>query len=246
MREPRDLVKSRRRADPNLTRTAGEGDDRAVERTRSEDFRRAARPDAGLFTRRVNYPIAAHLGVLAHRLGLRPFALTLVNLVLGVAGSALVVAATPAAAAMAWLSWQAAYLADCADGQLARVTGVASEAGGRLDVLVDVAVQIGLVISVVILAGGAPAWLVALFAASWMISMVTSVLARDGANLSLLPSRAWPVQAVKMVRDHGFKVTVIAVAAAAGPGPMTWLIVGYTVLNCGFLFASIARSARPA
>jgi phosphatidylglycerophosphate synthase len=211
------------------------------------DFRRVARPDAGLFTRRVNYPVAAHLGVLANRLGLRPIALTLVNLVLGVAGSVLVAAVPgPVGALGAWLLWQAAYLADCADGQLARVTGTASEAGGRLDVLVDVAVQIGLVIAVGTLAGDLPAWLVAVFAASWMISMVTSVLARDGANVSLLPSRAWPVQAVKMVRDHGFKVTVIAVAAAAGPGAMTWLIVGYTVLNCGFLLASIARSARPA
>jgi phosphatidylglycerophosphate synthase len=211
------------------------------------DFRRLARPDAGLFTRRVNYPVAAHLGVLACRLGLRPIALTLVNLVLGVAGSVLVVAVPgPVGALGAWLLWQGAYLADCADGQLARVTGTASEAGGRLDVLVDVAVQIGLVIAVVTLAGDLPAWLVAVFAAGWMISMVTSVLARDGANLSLLPSRAWPVQAVKMVRDHGFKVTVIAVAAAAGPGPVIWLIAGYTVLNCGFLLASIARSARPA
>jgi phosphatidylglycerophosphate synthase len=222
-------------------------DDRAVARAQTDDFRRAARPDAGLFTRRVNYPIAAHLGVAAHRLGLRPITLTLVNLLLGVAGSALVVAIpSPAAAAGAWLLWQAAYLADCADGQLARVTGTASDAGGRLDVLVDVAVQIGIVIAVGTLAGLERGALVALFAASWMISMVTSVLARDGANISLLPSRAWPVQAVKMVRDHGFKVTVIAVAAAAGPGPMTWLIAGYTVLNCGFLLASIARSARPA
>jgi phosphatidylglycerophosphate synthase len=222
-------------------------DDRGVQTARSEDFRRAARPDAGLFTHRVNYPIAAHLGVAAHRLGLRPVVLTALNLVLGIAGSALVVAVpAPAAAAGAWLLWQAAYLADCADGQLARVTGTATEAGGRLDVLVDVAVQTGLVIAVVMLAGDLPAWLVALFAAGWMISMVTSVLARDGANVSLLPSRAWPVQAVKTVRDHGFKVTVIAVAAAAGPGPMIWLIAGYTALNCGFLLASIARSTAPA
>ncbi|MEU4625047.1 CDP-alcohol phosphatidyltransferase family protein [Actinoplanes sp. NPDC023801] len=219
-----------------------------MQTTQAGDFRRVARPDAGLFTHRVNYPIAAHLGALAHRLGLRPIVLTLINLVLGLAGSALLVAAAPApaAAAGAWLLWQAAYLADCADGQLARVTGTASAAGGRLDVLVDVAVQTGIVIAVVMSAGDLPAWLVALFAAGWMISMVTSVLARDGANVSLLPSRSLPVQAVKMVRDHGFKVTVIAVAAASGPGPTIWLIAGYTVLNCGFLLASIARSAAPA
>jgi len=208
----------------------------------------------------VSYPLAAHLGVLSHRLGLRPTTLTLINLLLGVGGSVLVVAAAPhlsagrAAAVLtglaALLLWQAAYLADCVDGQLARVTGTASPAGGRLDVLADVAVQIGLVTAAATVAhaapGGVPVWLAAAFAASWMISMVTSVMARDGANMSLMPSGSLPIRLIKMVRDHGFKVTVIAVAAAAGPGPMIWLIAGYTVLNCGFLLASIARSARPA
>ncbi|GAA4971395.1 CDP-alcohol phosphatidyltransferase family protein [Actinoplanes utahensis] len=216
------------------------------------DFRRHARQDAGLFTHAVNYPVAAHLGLLSYRLGLRPTTLTLINLLLGIAGSVLVVtlsrggtAAVPVAVG-AWLLWQAAYLADCADGQLARVTGTASPAGGRLDVLADVAVQIGLVAAVATVAGqGTPVWLVAAFAAGWMISMVTSVMAREGANLSLLPSGSLPIRLVKMVRDHGFKVTAIAVAVAV-PGAMPWLLGFYTALNSAFLLAAIAQATRAA
>ena len=217
------------------------------------EFRRHARQDAGLFTHTVNYPLAAHLGVLSHRLGLRPTTLTLVNLLLGVAGSALVVAATPRlpilTAVAAWLLWQAASLADCADGQLARVTGTASPARGRLDVLADVAVQIGLVTAAATVAhaapGGVPVWLAAAFAASWMISMVTSVMARDGANMSLMPSGSLPIRLIKMVRDHGFKVTVIAVAVAV-PSAMGWLLSGYTALHPAFLLAAIAQATRAA
>ena len=46
---------------------------------------------------------------------------------------------------LALVGWQVAYALDCADGQLARVTGRTSAAGARLDVLCDVAAQIALV-----------------------------------------------------------------------------------------------------
>ena len=93
--------------------------------------------------------------MLAHRLGLRPTALTLGNLVLGLAASVAVVAlAGPVAdgtvpawvvGLLALVGWQVAYALDCADGQLARVTGQGSPAGARVDVLCDVAAQIALV-----------------------------------------------------------------------------------------------------
>lgn len=220
------------------------------------DFRRVARPDAGLFTHRVNYPVAAWIALRAFRARLRPSALTLTNLILGVGTSIAVIVVAPwfgsgwahvAAGVAAWLLWQVAYCLDCADGQLARVAGVSSAAGGRLDVLCDIAVQVALVGAVIEVASSAgpryPPWLPGVFAASWMVNMVTSVMAKEGTNDSLVTSRSAAVQTVKMVRDYGFILTVIAVCVAVQPAAMVWVMVSFTVVNAGFLMASIVRAA---
>ena len=88
--------------------------------------------------------------------GWRPTVLTVANLGARLPGRLGHVAArAPAprpAGSWAWpvgllalLGWQFAYALDCADGQLARVTGQTSPAGARVDVLCDVAAQIALV-----------------------------------------------------------------------------------------------------
>jgi phosphatidylglycerophosphate synthase len=221
-------------------------------------FRAQARADAAMFTRRVNYPVAAWLCVLAYRVRLRPTVLTLANLVLGCAGSVLVIVAASAVAAerlpaavigvTAWLVWQLAYCCDCADGQLARVTGTSTAAGGRLDVLCDIAVQIVLVTATAVIAGaarpGLPVWLPVAFAGTWMVNLVTSVMARHGTNTSLRTSTAWPVQAVKLIRDYGFTLTLIALVITVEPAWVVWVTAGFTLVNGGFLVASIAQSAR--
>jgi phosphatidylglycerophosphate synthase len=219
-----------------------------------------ARPDAGLFTRTVNYPLAARWCVYAYRMRWRPTGLTLLNLLLGSVGSIMVIAFAPAVAqgrvsgaavgAVAWLAWQAAYCCDCADGQLARVTGTSSAAGGRLDVLCDIAVQIMLITATAVIAHaarpGIPAWLPAAFAGTWMVNLVTSVMAREGTNTSLLTSTARPVQVVKLTRDYGFVITLISSMIAVAPEHMMWLIAGFTVINGGFLASSIIQSTRTA
>ncbi|MBO3736712.1 CDP-alcohol phosphatidyltransferase family protein [Actinoplanes flavus] len=223
-------------------------------------FRAQARSDAGLFTRWVNYPVAAQWCVFAYRMRLRPTTLTLANLLLGSAGSVLVIAAAPtiaagqapgvAAAVLAWLMWQAAYCCDCADGQLARVTATSTPAGARLDVLCDIGVQIMLVTATAVAAAagrpGLPVWLPVAFAGTWMVNLVTSVMARQGSNTSLLVSAGWPVQAVKLTRDYGFVLTVIAGTLAAAPDQLMWLMAGFTLINGGFLVASIIQSTRAA
>ncbi|GAA3348741.1 hypothetical protein GCM10020358_68350 [Amorphoplanes nipponensis] len=222
-------------------------------------FRAVARADAGLFTHRFNYPVAARLASASFRARLRPSALTLANLVLGVGASVAVVAVTPwlhrdlvhvGVGVAVWLIWQLAYCLDCADGQLARVSGKSSPAGGRLDVLCDIAVQVALVAAVIAVSASAgreyPVWLPGVFAASWMVNMVTSVMAKEGANVSLVTSRSLPVLIVKLVRDYGFIVTVIAATIAIAPSAMVWVMAGFTLVNCGFLAASIGLTARAA
>lgn len=226
---------------------------------RAADFRAVARVDAGLFTHKVDYPVAAWLALVAYRAGLRPTALTLGNLFLGAGVSAGVIAAAPwlggstvhvSVGVVAWLLWQLAYCLDCADGQLARVAGASSAAGGRLDVLCDVAVQVMLVAAVISVSATAganyPVWVPGVFAATWMVNMVTSVMAKEGTNVSLITSRSFPVLALKLVRDYGFIVTVIAATILIAPSTMMWIMVGFVVVNGGFLMASIGQAARTA
>lgn len=226
-------------------------------RATAADYRAVAR-SAGVFTELVDYPVAARLCVLARRRGIRPTVLTLGNLVLGLAASAgvVVMAGTVASEAIvaavtgvvAWLVWQLAYVCDCSDGQLARVTSTSTAAGGRLDVLCDVAVQVGLVAAVaaVSLAArpGVPSWLVAVFAGSWMVNLVTSVMAKDGTNVSLVSSGSPAVRLVKLVRDYPFMVTVIAATIAIHPASMVWVMVFFSLINVLFLIASVSQSAR--
>src|SRR5690606_1369410 len=105
------------------------------------------------------------------------------------------------------VGWQLAYAFDCADGQLARVTNRTSAAGGRLDVLCDVATQISVVAALAAVAAAQasppPGWLSAAFAGTWMVNLVTSALASGQANASLIPSRGGAVRLIKLVRDYG-------------------------------------------
>jgi phosphatidylglycerophosphate synthase len=212
----------------------------------------------GLFTETVNQRIGAWLCVGAERAGWPPSALTLANLVLGLAAAALVVAFAPAMAAgtvpaaavglVALVLWHLAYSLDCADGQLARVTGRTSPAGARLDILCDVALQISLVAAVASVAHAysphEPTWIVASFAGTWMVNLVTSALQQGETAASLVTSRSPAVRLIKLVRDYGAVVTVIGLVIAFVPAWTQWLMVAFVVVNGGFLLASIAASAR--
>lgn len=218
-----------------------------VEPRTASDFLSTQR-GGGLFTEAVNQRLGAHLAAFAHRRGLAPTSLTLANLALGITGSVLVIATTPWAGPIAAVLWQFAYCLDCADGQLARATGRASAAGARVDILCDVAVQISLVAAVAATASahvaGLPAWLGPLFAGTWMVNLVTSLLAGGPAGGSLVPSRSWPVRVVKLVRDYGAIVLVCGVVIAFAPRWTGWLMAALCIVNGGFLAAAIAQAAQ--
>src|SRR5690349_9845862 len=181
----------------------------------------------GLFTMTVSQRIGAYLSVAAHRLGLAPTILTIGNLVIGLGTSIAVLTLVPrdhklhlVVGLVALVLWQLAYALDCADGQLARVTGRTSPAGKRIDILCDVALQIALVAAVCAVAGAyhpMPVWLAAAFTGTWMVNLVTSVMAQGDAAQSLVASRSPVVRTVKLVRDYGAVVTVLALGIALVP-----------------------------
>jgi phosphatidylglycerophosphate synthase len=218
----------------------------------------AANRGGGLFTELINQRVGAALCVVAHRLNLAPTTLTLLNLGIGLATSIVVVAVAPSMAAgtvsavpvgiVALLAWQLAYSLDCADGQLARVTRRASPAGGRVDILADVAQQISLVVAVSSVAESyrphLPSWLVAAFVGTWMVNLITSVLQHGATAGSLVTSNTLPVRLVKLIRDYGAVVTVVGLVLALAPAQLGWFMGVFSAVNGGFLLASIAASAR--
>jgi phosphatidylglycerophosphate synthase len=216
----------------------------------SADFY-ATNRGGGLFSEAVSQRLGAGLALAAYRLGLAPTALTLANLVVGLGVSVIVVANADAGwwvGLLALVGWQVAYALDCADGQLARVTKKTSPAGARVDVLCDVAAQIGLVtaLSAVAVAQrpGTPSWLVAVFAGTWMVNLVTSVLQSGPQAASMVPSRSLPVRVIKLIRDYGAVIAVSGIVLTVAPQWTVGLLVAFSVVNGGFLAASIAFSSR--
>jgi Phosphatidylglycerophosphate synthase len=226
-------------------------------RPTAADFYRVNR-GGGLFSEAFSQRLGAGLALAAHRAGLPPTALTIANLLLGLAVSATVVVLADRVAAgsvpawavglVALVGWQVAYGLDCADGQLARVTGQGSPAGARVDVLCDVAAQIALVtaLSATSLAQrpSTPVWLVAVFAGTWMVNLVTSVMQAGPNAASMVTSTSLPVRVVKLIRDYGAVIFVAGLVLTVVPAWTTWLIAAFTFVNGGFLLASIGFSAR--
>jgi phosphatidylglycerophosphate synthase len=214
----------------------------------------------GLFSEALSQRVGARIAFAAHRRHLVPTVLTVVNLGLGCLVSFVVVAAADGVAdgriwawpigLLALLGWQLAYAFDCSDGQLARVTGQSSSAGGRLDVLCDVAVQISLVSAVAATAKAqvpdTPAWLLAAFAGTWMINLVTSVMQHGDQAASMVTSRSLPVRLVKLVRDYGFVIFLAGLVLTVMPQWTIWFVALFTLVNAGFLAASVVFTARDA
>ena len=221
------------------------------------DFYRANR-GGGLFSEALSQRAGAQVAVFAHRRGLHPTVLSVANLGLACLVSAvLVAAAEPVAQERVWhwpvgllalVGWQFAYALDCADGQLARVTGQASAAGGRVDVLCDVAAQVGLVAALAATASAqvpaTPAWLLAAFAGTWMVNLVTSVMQSGPQGASMITSRSLPVRMAKLIRDYGAVIAVAGAVLTIAPHWTIWVIALFTLINGGFLGASIAFAGR--
>jgi phosphatidylglycerophosphate synthase len=214
----------------------------------------------GLFSEALSQRVGARIAVAAYRRRLVPTVLTVVNLGLGCLISFVVVAAAgPVADGKIWawpigllalIGWQLAYAFDCSDGQLARVTGQSSNAGGRLDVLCDVAVQISLVSAVAATAKAqvpdTPAWLLAAFAGTWMVNLVTSVMQGGDRAASMVTSRSLPVRLIKLVRDYGFVIALAGLVLTVMPQWTIWFVALFTLVNAGFLAASVVFTAREA
>lgn len=86
----------------------------------------ASHRGGGLLTELLNQRIGSWLALAASRVGLAPSVVTAIGTLVGLGGTALILIFGDGVGLVALLAWQVAYSLDCADGQLARVTGQAS------------------------------------------------------------------------------------------------------------------------
>src|SRR4051812_42740787 len=200
------------------------------------DFYRVNR-GGGLYSEALSQRLGALVAMGAARLGIRPTTLTLANLVIGLAVAVAVISRASHwstwVGVLALLGWQVAYVLDCSDGQLARVTGQGSPAGARVDILCDVASQIALVAALSTVAwhrSDAPVWLVGLFCGAWLVNIVTSVLQSGPSAVSMVPSRSLPVRVAKLIRDPGAVFLAAGLVLTIRPGLTVWYLVGFTVI----------------
>jgi len=82
--------------------------------------------------------------------------------------------------------------------------------------------------------------LLALFAGTWLVNLVTSVL-QSSSPASLLPSTALPVRLVKLTRDYGFVILVAGAIVTIRPQWTIGLVLALTVLNGSYLLAALLR-----
>lgn len=159
----------------------------------------------------------------------------------------------PPLSAAGWLVLVAATLfqtLDCADGALARVTGTASELGGRVDFLIDMA-QWGLLYgSIGLLAdrhfGGGFQWTAIAMAAAWLrlyARVIRDAWAVPDQETGDRPIRPAELPAIAFAGLSG-AIPFLAVAGS-GLDIAVWLLVAYSLLDIGdSMVGSLMRGTK--
>ena len=85
-----------------------------------------------------------------------------------------------------------------------------------------------------------------MFAGTWMVNLVTSVMQAGPNSASMVASRSLPVRLVKLVRDYGAVILFAGLVLTFIPQWTVLVLWVFTAVNGLFLLASIAFSARAA
>ncbi len=213
---------------------------------------RKFRGNGFLYERFVSHPGGSLVASVAYRYGIHPSVLTLGNLVLGVGGSAAILAARTegsfaALFVLGAVLLQIAYICDCADGQLARASGKTSPYGASLDPLVDLVVHISTAIAigeVMAVRHELPIAVLLLLAGAWSVNVLTCVLEKDDGSIhSLLRGDSLLVSLIKLPRDYGLVVLVIGVWLTVAPGTLYIAACAVIAVNLVVLLARIIRES---
>lgn len=199
----------------------------------------------GPVTKAVFQRAGAFVGAAAARRGLQPTHLTLISLFLSISGSIILFLETPLALVLAWALWQAAYVFDCSDGQLARYLSVASQDGKKLDASVDLFGHAlsGIAVASVSVGVGVSPHIVYAFAATRLVSTsLASFTARSAPNQ---PSLARNI--LKSPLDYPVQSTAVIMALATNEDVLATIVLAtFTTLAFAQLARAILVSSRSA
>jgi phosphatidylglycerophosphate synthase len=202
------------------------------------------------WTRQVNQRLGHVIAQRAALHSMSPNQLSLANLLVGTLTSlALLLLADDVdnvvLGVVAWLGWQLAYTFDCADGQLARLTGASSARGAILDVFCDFAVQFSVVLALVQVSQqyGEPRPVLLAFASGgWLLGTAMASLL-TAADVSTRPGvRSGRVLA--NLQDYGFHIALLATLVVLQPAWVVYAIAGVAALHTAGLAVRILGLAR--
>lgn len=210
--------------------------------------------DGGAFTWYVSNEVAGWVSAVALRWGVHPTIASLGNVVLAAAGSGAIIATSSgahpwwAAGWVAFICWPAAYIMDCVDGQVARVSGLKSEYGARVDVLADYVahlIVVSALVTVVVTSRALPPSVVALVSGLWLFGTLAAVLRGGDAaeGHSLVRSNALSF-VLRSVVDNGLITFVLGAWVLASPATVIAPVLFFTFLNATYLLATLGREAQ--
>jgi phosphatidylglycerophosphate synthase len=195
----------------------------------------------------VNQRVAAAMAPIAIRLDLSPNAISVLNLGVGLATSAVVLVTIESgprwlAGLVGLLGWQLAYSLDCLDGQIARAREMTSPEGAVLDLLCDFGVQLS-VVFVLLTVGLAyvdpvvRGPLGVALCGGWLLQPYYAGIAE---RLGRGSQRAKP-SPLRTLRDYGLYVLILPLVMPIAPHAIVAIIGRIAAVNFGFAFLRIAR-----
>jgi phosphatidylglycerophosphate synthase len=202
------------------------------------------------WTRQVNQRLGHVIAQRAASHSLSPNQLSLANLLVGTLTSlALLLLAhsvnNVVLGLVAWFGWQIAYTLDCADGQLARLTGASSARGAILDVFCDFAVQFSVVLALVQVSQSYAEprpMLVAFASGGWLLGTAMASLL-TASDVSTRPEQR-SGRVLANLQDYGFHIALLATLVVLHPAWVLYAIAGIASLHTLGLAVRILRLAR--
>jgi CDP-alcohol phosphatidyltransferase len=210
-------------------------------------IRAAYRSGGGVATDGLHARIGLVCADLALRLRLHPRAVTLLGGICATSGSALSIAGITSDSVLLRIVgvalWHIAYAFDCADGQVARLTGLASPVGARLDLMMDFVAH-GMVLMVILFElSGAVAGIA--FSAVWFAGLLVAATSpptpQPGRVSGSKSGRARWV--CRQFADYGTQLILLSIGVifeSAGI-PIVWFLFGTNLLVFVYHFGSTLR-----
>lgn len=206
----------------------------------------------GDLTQIFNQRVGAFFAVTAVRMGLSANTVSVLSACVGVTTSTLFVIALPAAlpaALIGVIGWQLAYSLDCADGQVARLSGKSSPRGAVLDLLIDFLVHTSVAIAMLNavsteIEGPWREELSGFFTAAWLMGPYFEALYGQLPKSEGTPEVSPVRRMIRLVRDYSLHVTVLPLLLLVSPEALLIGLVAVCLPHAIALFVRIGSFAR--